>query len=132
MKPFKVQMIRVFMPYINRMIENEQRHLQLLENEEAPSELIEDSKRCIHHLKLRYDKYVKYVETPANTNNVLVAGQFICDKCQFKRIHRTGRDEYPAYTTTEYCSKGHWEGGDTPNAGDIDHWSNCADFVPCT
>ena len=63
---------------------------------------------------------------------LLCAGQFTCDKCQLKKRYRTGGDEYPAYTTIEYCSKGHWEGGDTPSADDIDNWSNCADFLPCT
>jgi len=51
-----------------------------------------------------------------------------CDKCQFRKRYRTGADEYPACTTIEYCSKGHWEGGDIPSAEDIDNWSNCADF----
>lgn len=50
-----------------------------------------------------------------------------CDKCQFRKRYRTGADEYPAYTTIEYCSKGHWEGGDIPSAEDIDNWSNCSE-----
>lgn len=58
--------------------------------------------------------------------------QNTCDKCQFKKRYNTGRDEYPAYTTIEYCSKEHWEGGDMPSVEDIDNWSNCVDFLPRT
>lgn len=71
-------------------------------------------------------------ENPTDAKPVLCAGQFTCDKCQLKKRYSTGADEYPAYTTIEYCSKGHWEGGDIPSADDIDNWSNCADFLPCT
>ena len=66
-------------------------------------------------------------------NPVLCAGQFKCDTCQFLKRYSTGGDEYPAFTTFEYCSKGHWEGNDMPpSADETDFWKNCADFLPCT
>ena len=71
-------------------------------------------------------------QTPPDAKRMLCAGQLTCDKCQLKKRYSTGGDEYPAYTTIEYCSKGHWENGDIPSAEDIDNWSNCADFLPCT
>lgn len=79
--------------------------------------------------------YTERYKTPitkykASSNTVLGVRQFTCDKCQLKKRYSTGADEYPAYTTIEYCSKGHWEGGDIPSADDIDNWSNCADFLP--
>lgn len=65
-------------------------------------------------------------------DRVLATGHFKCSDCQHKKRYTTGRDEYPALTTMEYCSKEHWEGGDIPSADDIDNWSNCTDFLPCT
>ena len=57
--------------------------------------------------------------------NVLIANT--------KKRYTTGRDEYPGLTTIEYCSKGHWEGGDPePEANqDFTVWDDCKDFLPC-
>lgn len=38
--------------------------------------------------------------------------EFKCIDCLHKRRYTTGRDEYPGFTTIEYCSKKHWEGLD--------------------
>ena len=110
-----------------------------MSNEETSSESCQTAVRRSADLwwrKLNHDLRVQYDDlkhnTPTNANNVLCAGQFKCDTCQFKKKYSTGADEYPAYTTIEYCSKGHWEGGDIPSADDIYNWSNCADFLPCT
>ena len=54
---------------------------------------------------------------------------FKCDKCLNKRTYTTGFDEYPAYTTIEYCGKGHWEYGDSFDKDHPDPWTNCSDFV---
>ena len=67
-----------------------------------------------------------------NANLLLCAGQMKCDTCQFKKKYSTGVDEYPAYTTIEYCSKGHWENYTHDSADKVDIFYNCADFLPCT
>ena len=51
-----------------------------------------------------------------------------CNNCEFKKRHHTGSDEYPANTTIEYCSKGHWEGGDIPIPDEVDFFDNCKDY----
>lgn len=64
-------------------------------------------------------------------NRVLATGHFKCSDCQHKKRYTTGRDEYPALTTIEYCSKGHWEGGDPEPNQDFTVWDDCKDFLPC-
>ena len=54
-----------------------------------------------------------------------------CDTCKFKKHYSTGGDEYPAYTTIEYCSKGNWENYTPDSADKVDIFYNCADFLPC-
>jgi hypothetical protein len=53
-----------------------------------------------------------------------------CDTCQFKKNYSTSGDEYPAYTTIEYCSKRHWENYTPDSADKVDIFYNCADFLP--
>lgn len=55
--------------------------------------------------------------------------QITCDKCQLKKRYTTGADEYPAYTTIEYCGKGHWENGDMLNAEQIYNLAKCTDYL---
>ncbi|MFA5434169.1 MAG: hypothetical protein WC319_15095 [Candidatus Paceibacterota bacterium] len=69
---------------------------------------------------------------PMGHDTLLCAGQMKCDTCQFKKHYSTGGDEYPAYTTVEYCSKGHWENYTPDSADKVDIFYNCADFLPCT
>ena len=66
-------------------------------------------------------------------DRMLATGHFKCSDCKHKKRYTTGRDEYPGLTTIEYCSKGHWEGGDPepePNQ-DFAVWDDCKDFLPC-
>lgn len=52
-----------------------------------------------------------------------------CDTCLFKKHYTTGRDEYPALTTLEYCSKQHWDSGNPePDNEEITFWENCKDY----
>lgn len=71
-------------------------------------------------------------ETAIGYEPMLCAGQMKCDTCQFKKNYSTGGDEYPAYTTINYCSKGHWENYTSDSADEVDIFYNCADFLPCT
>lgn len=51
-----------------------------------------------------------------------------CDSCKFKKVHigAGAPDDY----STEYCSKGHWEGGLIGEVIEEDAWASCSDFYP--
>jgi len=49
-----------------------------------------------------------------------------CDNCLYKKIHIGAGppDDY----SIEYCSNGHWEGGELDEQEIVDFWENCEDF----
>ena len=54
-----------------------------------------------------------------------------CNTCEHKGGYTLGADECGAGHFFEYCSKGHWEGNDDGENGQIkDPWEDCSDYKP--
>lgn len=53
-----------------------------------------------------------------------------CDACRWKGGYVLDMWESGAGNWTEFCKKGHWEGGPLEE-GDPDPWRNCPDFEEC-
>ncbi len=50
-----------------------------------------------------------------------------CDSCKHLSGYTLGNDECGAGNLFQYCSKGHWEGGEPPEPNTEDPWVNCKD-----
>ena len=54
-----------------------------------------------------------------------------CDKCEYKGGYTLGSDECGAGNWFAYCSRGNWEGEETPETAcqaNSDPWENCTDY----
>lgn len=59
---FREQMKQVIIPFVERMIEKEKKHLYWLESKNAPKEFIEKSKLYLNHFRQRHKEYIEYAD----------------------------------------------------------------------
>lgn len=57
---FKEQLTSDIIPFVERMIDKETKHLSFLQDNKSPKEFIDNSKKSLSHLQQRLQEYIEY------------------------------------------------------------------------